>query len=223
MFRSVVLLFAPGPTPPFPPALFKLEAPKAAEADIPEGFEWDRGKIVDITSGVSGFLELLPWEKIAQLGEYGDIFATVYSGTMGMYDLFKGVTEQNENNGRLEGFWDAFQDMADRYSNPHLSTTPLKQWPELIKPQPHPFRSPDGSVNQKQWMEGKRDACELVFSMMEYMERKPEVVDGWNITGRRYLFMLSQQMGSNIAANIRKETDKRLFEKGNPYGWPLRK
>ena len=222
-FRSVVLLFAPGPTPPFPPGLIKLKPPKVAESSIPEGFEWDYSKINDIASGVSGILELLPWEKLAKLGEFGDIYTALYSGIFGMYDLFHDLKEQNENNGRLEGFWDAFQDMANRYSNPKLSNIPLKAWPELVRPQPHSFPMPDGSVNQREWMDGKREACELVYAMMEEMDRDPKVVNDWHITGKRYLFMLSQQMGGNIAARIHAETDARIMGKGNPYGWPLRK
>src|SRR4051794_28572316 len=60
-FRSVVLLFAPGPTPPFPPALIDV-SPRIPDDLIHEGLPVDVGQINDVATGIAGFMELMPWE-----------------------------------------------------------------------------------------------------------------------------------------------------------------
>jgi hypothetical protein len=52
------------------------------------------------------------------------------------------------------------------------------------------------------------------------MERRPEVKSNWEITGRRYLFMLSQQFGSRVAKSINDLVDTRL-KANHKEKWPL--
>jgi hypothetical protein len=52
------------------------------------------------------------------------------------------------------------------------------------------------------------------------MERLPEVKKNWEITGRRYLFMLSQQFRSGVATAIRGLIDARIHDAGKGQ-WPV--
>jgi hypothetical protein len=219
-FRSVVLMFGTGPTPPFPPALIDVTPRYPEDSTIPQSFEWDFPKTIDSLNGLAQFLELMPWEKLAAFGENMDLFTAVIGAAIGMPSLWMDVREQNRNNGRLQGYWESFQDMANQYSDPTLSTTPLKQWPVLRQARPRPLPAFDGSLNQREWMEGKQEACETTFEVVQIMERKPEIKEGWEITGRRYLFMLWYRFRNSLADGIHQEVDKRLREKGN-HKWPL--
>ena len=85
----------------------------------------------------------------------GDIATAVIGPIVGMYLLFKDVDELTEKNGKLEGFWDAMQSMADQYSEPALSTRGLRQWPALVEPVPRPAGPMDGDgLATRHWMEG---------------------------------------------------------------------
>jgi hypothetical protein len=72
----------------------------------------------------------------------------------------------------------------------------------------------------KEWMDGKREACEALHAALEFMERKPEVKNNWEITGRRWLFLLSQKFGERVEAEAQAEVNKRLKEKGLGR-WPV--
>ena len=219
-FRSVMVLFGRGPVAPFPPGLVDVK-PELPDDWAPEGFSWDPGKFNDIGSGLSGFLELVPWEKVAMMAEYGDLFTAFWGAASAMPMLWRDVREQNENNGRLQGWWESFQDMADQFSDPGLSTMRMERWPELKPAKPRPLPTYDGSLNQREWMNGKKEACEFTYRLMEMMERDPPVKKHWAITGRRYLFLLSQKFGKNLATELHQMVDDRLRKKGN-VEWPLR-
>ncbi len=155
-FRSVVVLLGEQRVAPFPPNLFDL-TPKLP-GDLPEGgFHFELGKSIDVVNGVAQFLELMPWEKLAEFGEKADIYTVVLGNVLGMPLLWRDVHEQNLFNGRVEGFWDAMQSMADQYADPALSKISLKKWPVLRRPTPKPMADRGDDLNHREWMEGRRE------------------------------------------------------------------
>lgn len=218
-FRSVVILVGPKGVPPFPPALFDV-TPLVPDSLIPDESKVDFGKVNDVLSGIAQFLELMPWDKIAAVGENLDLATALVGAVYLMPALWADVREQNLNNGRMEGYWEGMQNMANRYSDPNLTTTPLSKWPALRAPQPGPLGALSGDgLNQREWMEGKREGCDKVYDLIELMEREPPVIKSWEITGRRYLFLLYQKFGKNISAAIKQVVITRLGV--HHKSWPL--
>ena len=218
-FRSVVILLGEQRVAPFPPNLFDVtpELP----GDLPDGgFHFEPGKSIDVANGIAQFLELVPWEKLAEFGEKADIYTVVLGNVLGMPLLWRDVHEQNLFNGRVEGFWDAMQSMADQYANPALSKISLKKWPMLRRPEPKPMADGGNDLNHREWMDGRREGCDEAWEAIGFMERRPEVKSNWEITGRRYLFMLAQQFGSRVAKSINDLVDTRL-KANHKEKWPL--
>jgi hypothetical protein len=220
-FRSVVVLLGDQRVAPFPPSLFDL-TPKLP-GDLPEGgFHFELGKSIDITSGIAQLLELVPWETLAEMGEKADIYTAVLGNVLGMGLLWNDVDEQSLFNGRVEGFWEAMQSMADQYASPALSKISLKKWPALRQPVPRAMSDGLFDMAHRKWMQGRQEGCDEAWEAIGVMERKPEVKDNWEITGRRYLFILSQKFGSGVGAAIHALVDDQIG-KANKGNWPLRR
>jgi hypothetical protein len=220
-FRSVVVLLGEQRVAPFPPNVFDV-TPKLP-GDLPEGgFHFELGKSIDIASGIAQFLELMPWEKLAEFGEKADIYTAVLGNLLGMGLLWHDVDEQNLFNGRVEGFWEAMQFMADQYASPALSKTALKKWPALRQPTPRAMSEGTYDTAHRKWMQGRQEGCDEAWEAIGIMERLPEVKNNWEITGRRYLFVLSQKFRSGVAAAIHAQVDDQI-KKAGKGNWPLRR
>lgn len=223
-FRSVVVYVGPSEDPPFTPGVIDV-SPDIPDFMLPEEktHSLSLGEWNDTINGISQMLELVPWEKVAELAEKADLATTIIAGLINMPMLWKETKEQNEQNGKLQGYWECLQDLADQYKDPKLSEMPLEEWPELrrVNPRPMPPRSGAG-VNEKEWMDGKREACELLNEAMEFMDRKPKVKNNWEITGRRWLFLLSQKFGRGVAEAALADVNEKLRKKKYPP-WPIMK
>ena len=220
-FRSVVIYVGQREEPPFPPGVIDV-TPELPESFLPEGgFHLSASETNDTFNMIGQFLEQVPWTKVAEFGEQLDLVTVLIQGIAGMPMLWSELKELNETNGRLEAWWEGLQDMADQYKRADLSTTPMKNWPALKPPKPRPMpRLSGGGINIKEWMDGKREMCEALFKIMEHMERQPEIKNNWAITGRRWLFMLSQKFGSGVEAAAQGYVVEQL--RGRGKDWPLK-
>jgi hypothetical protein len=90
----------------------------------------------------------------------------------------------------------------------------------LRRPTPKAMADRGDDLNHREWMQGRRDGCDEAWEAIGLMERLPEVKKNWEITGRRYLFMLSQQFRSGVATAIRGLIDARIHDAGKGQ-WPV--
>jgi hypothetical protein len=229
-FRSVILFVTPDPTPPLVPDTIDISPEVGIDGLIP-GFDvFDFiSKTIDITQGVAGLVELLPWGAIAEFAGALGPFLGMVSAIIQMPLLWKGVHDQNLANGGIEGFWDAMQDMAVGFSNRALLHTPLSRWPPIAKPKPHFLVGSDMLLNEKQWMQGRTEGCEAAYKAMMLIEKDPIpfkiTVNGRTQTvpmgGRMYLYTLWVATHGQVADAIHKVIDKKLRDDGKKE-WPLR-
>lgn len=215
-FRSVVLLAAPSPVPPSPPPvvdLTKILSPRTIPGrDLADDAQWG----IDRTTDILSVLAELPWEHIAEFADRTSFGLSIIGAAVQMPLLWASLRHQNHTNGKLQGFWDAMQDMANAYGDPDLQTTPVAKWPPLRKPHPHAFSAPDRSVNQSEWMEGKEEGCEAAYDLIRDMETTPREIQGRLCSGRQLLAQLARDFGERL-----KEEIQRAYEKKMGKSWPI--
>jgi hypothetical protein len=227
-FRSVLVVpsgaLMPAHVPP------KTDLAQFIEKEILPGTDWldyvSRG--LDIGIGVGGFLETLPWEEMAELAGKIGFFLTVVASVVQLPILWHSVHEQNLKNGGMQGFWEAMQDMANQFSDPSLGTTPLSKWPPLRVPQARTFGIPDTDlpVNEREWMDGRREGCQFAFRLIEKVDQHPVTVKVKGkdqiLNGRQLLQNMASQYGSTFGDELHKVIDRKLLDKAGT-NWPLRK
>lgn len=225
-FRSVILFVSAGPTPPTPPATIDVSpADLLVDQLFPEADMLDfASKITDVAIGALGFTELVPLEVAAAVGGVlGGALTGLSAGAL-MPLTWTGLHAQNIANGRIEGYADAVQSMADVFASPALRSISQSRWPPLPRPTPRSFSPAELTlVNQREWMTGRREGCALAYELFQKLDRSPLVIDGKVRTGRSVLMMLRQKFGSEgVKVWLMKSINLRLIQGGNG-NWPLRK
>jgi hypothetical protein len=222
-FRSVILFVSERAEPPPPPAVVDVTPDNLVlEELLPDTDVLDLiSKGNDALIGILGFGELVPLEAVAVLAGKLGLAATVLSSLAQMPLIWKGTRDQNLLNGRMEGYWDAVQDMANAFSSSGLSNVPDRLLPRLPRPEPHPFTQADQSLNQREWMDGRREGCLIAYEFFSAMDRSPPLTKGVQMIGRRQLFRLRRKFGSEgLREWLKSQFDQRLLSKG--YGrWPV--
>lgn len=218
-FRAVLILAAPGPTPPAPPPKIDLSSVQV-DGRLPKPDRWDQaGLVVDRVVDVAGFLEQVSWGEVAEaFGKIGIVFQVI-SSTIGMPVLWHGVREQNLTNGGMQGFWEAMQDMSNAFSDPSI---PPAKWPPIPVPVPRSFGIPDSflPLNEREWMEGRTEGCRAAYQTVTKAEVEPLMIKKKSYTGRQFLAALAQSYGSNVGEEFHREFDRRLLKKCGKT-WPL--
>ena len=225
-FRSVIVFVSDGPTPPEPPKVVDLTPDRSFGKLDPSDDPLDMAsKVTDVASGVLGLVELVPWQAVSEIaGSLGGLLG-VGTNIFQMPLLWKGVRDQNTTNGRAEGYWDAVQEMANAFSDPGLATIPEARWPTIPRPTPRPFTAAElAQVNQREWMEGRREGCKTAYEIYTTMDRDPtRTKDGRARSGRLQLFQLRTALGSEgVREWVKGQINKRWISKG-VGSWPLRK
>lgn len=213
-FRSVILYTSDNPNPPTPPARVDL-TPLFDRSVLPgRDHADDISKVIDITGMLLSLLEYAP--VVGELASMGGGILNIVTGVAGMPLLWWSLKWQNEANGKLQGFWQAIQDMAKAYSDPHLADVGLAQWPALPTPHAHPFSAPANllSVNEKEWMDGRRAGCASAHGSLKTMEAKDPG------SGRKMLFRAYQGYGEGLADAIQNSYERILIARGKG-GWPI--
>lgn len=215
-FRAVLVVYAPGSTPPPPPTLVDLNSVKLPKKLLPgidwaDTIQWSLDRFNDFTS----LFDLLPWETIAEFGGRLNFWGTIVSGTLQMPLLWTSVREQNHTNGRLQGFWEAMQDMSRPFNNSSLRTMPLSDWPALPIPTPRSSDLHLSIVNEREWMEGRRNGCKEAYGMISAMDRKPVDLEDKNqdtvsMTGRQLLANLALNYGGQVGEHVKKYFETKI-------------
>jgi hypothetical protein len=224
-FRSVVLFMGRPAEPPPTPETFDLSPESLLVASLFPGSDWLSlaSKIHDVVSGALGFADLVPAAEVAAMGGLLGAGLSVVSLTALMPLTWTSVHDQNIANGRIEGYVDAVRSMADAFASPALPSLPISMWPPLPVPIPRAFSPAELTlVNQREWMQGRREGCALAYEFFRALDRSPLVHKNALVGGRQILGWMRRAQGRDgIKASLMDAVNRRLTATGHP-GWPLR-
>lgn len=139
---------------------------------------------LDVIGGVVSILDLgldvaATYSSIAGLAiagtatTIGGLVLAGISSIVGMPALWAATDALAEFNGRVQGYADAMQDMAEQYKDDSLDHKPVKQWPALQQPSAHIFNPVPGSVSEQFWRQGQRKGCTEAYMDILKMEANP--------------------------------------------------
>jgi hypothetical protein len=225
-FRSVILFVGAGRTPPTPPPTVDVSpADLLVDQLFPEDDMLDpASKITDVAIGALGFTELVPLELAAAVGGVLGGALTGLSAAALMPLTWTGLHAQNIANGRIEGYVDAVQSMADAFASPALRSIPQTRWPSLPHPTPRPFSPAELTlVNQREWMAGRREGCALAYELLKKLDQVPLHRNNAVVNGRQLLvWMRARFGGEGVKPWLMTAINRRLIGGGSGT-WPLRR
>ena len=224
-FRSVVLFTGWPAEPPPTPETFDLSPESLLIDSLFPGTDWVSlaSKIHDVVSGALGFADLVPAAEVAATGGLVGTGLSILSLTALMPLTWTSVHDQNIANGRIEGYVDAVRSMAEAFASPALPSLPLSMWPPLPVPTPRAFSPAELTlVNQREWMQGRREGCALAYEFFRALDRSPLVHKNALVGGRQILGWMRRAQGRDgIKASLMDAVNRRLTASGHPR-WPLR-
>jgi hypothetical protein len=132
-------------------------------------------------------------------------------------------------NGEIEGYNEAMQDMADAYGDRALDRRPESTWPPIPRPQPHTTVVPQASVSLQKWQDGQRSGCDKAYKQVQDMDRAPKMttlrsLDGTErrrrLTGKLWLHWMKLKYRSNILGFLAGQWNDYLTSNGHGK-WPM--
>jgi len=208
-FRSVILFTSDNPNPPAAPDPRDPSLARSPGRDVGDDIQTG----IDIFGMLSSFAEYLP--VIGEIAGTLGFFMSIVGAVAQMPLLWWSVRHQNRSNGRIEGLWDAIQDMADQYSDEALDEEGAV-WPVLREPRPRQIPEPM-TLDQREWMEGRKEGCKFAYELFRYSEGKGGK-DGKAEGGRKALRRLYKEYGSGLKDAIKIEFNKKIGKT-----WPIYK
>jgi hypothetical protein len=108
----------------------------------------------------------------------GGLVLTVVGGIIGLPALWASTDALAEFNGKVQGYADAMQDMAEAFKDNGLDRKPVRDWPAIPKPEPHISGNLATSVAQKFWRQGQRKGCNQAYIDILEKQANPIEMDG---------------------------------------------
>src|SRR6185312_5517340 len=131
-------------------------------------------------------------------------------------------------NGEIEGYNEAMQDMADAFGDRALDRQPESTWPAIPRPQTHATVMPQANGYEQQWAAGQQSGCDKAYKQVQDMDRAPKMttlksVDGTErrrrLTGKVWLHWLKLRYRSNILGFLASQWNDYLTSHGHTK-WP---
>jgi hypothetical protein len=145
-----------------------------------------------------------------------------FSAIIAMPALWASTDKLAEFNGRVQGYADAMQDMADQYSDPALDKKPVKQWPPIQRPQPHISGNLPINVSESFWRQGQRKGCDAAYTDILKFEANPIEVNATvkgkpariKLNGKLYLRGLAAAKKDKVGVMIVELVNAELKKQG---------
>ncbi len=218
-FRAVLVLIHSNETIDFP-KVFNISPQDFVNIDKILG-KTDYSDIVSKGIDIAGFALTIAekFPKIAGIASKAGGFVDFASAALTMPMIWWGTSKQNEFNGKVLGYMEAFEDLSSQFSSKIVENKSSKEWPEIKKPQPRPFnKSEPNDLNHRQLMAAKQEGIDLAFAFVMSLEKKPKKFNGKVIGGKEFLRNLSYTHGEKVGEAMKKEINKILLrEKGSTY------
>ena len=132
---------------------------------------------INLAGGVLGVVDLgIDMAGLAAAGTVtgvGGLFLSSIAGIIGMQALWASVDKLAEFNGKMQGYADAMQDMAEAFQDAALDKKPVRNWPAIPKPEPHLSGNAPTSIAQGFWNQGQRFGCNEAYIDVLKVEADP--------------------------------------------------
>jgi hypothetical protein len=102
---------------------------------------------------------------------------TVVGGIIALPALWASVDALAEANGKMQGYADAMQDMAEAFSDNALDRKPVRDWPAIPEPKPHLPSGSAPSTAAQFWRQGQQWGCNQARIDVLQMQAKPVEMD----------------------------------------------
>jgi len=147
---------------------------------------------------------------------------------IGMPAIWASGDSLAEFNGKVEGYDEAMQDMAEQYSSDDLDRKPMRQWPAVREPSPHLFSALPIGTPGAFWRKGQSAGCRLAYMDALKLELNPIDVDvvtkdgkktKTKANGRLMLRALWVTTKGEVAEKMVMQVNETLKQHGKPP-WP---
>jgi len=136
---------------------------------------------LSLVSGVLSIVDLgIDFAGLAAAGivtGVAGLALTVVGGIIALPALWASVDALAEANGKMQGYADAMQDMAEAFSDNSLDRKPLRDWPAIPEPKPHLPAGSAPSVGAQFWRQGQQWGCNQARIDVLQMQVKPVEMD----------------------------------------------
>src|SRR5208283_3278833 len=154
----------------------------------------------------------------------GGLILAGISSIIGMPVLWANTDALAEFNGRVQGYADAMQDMAEQYKDDSLDRKPVKQWPAIQRPAAHIFNPVPSSIAEQFWRQGQRKGCAEAYLDILKMEANPVDVDATvngkpqkiKANGKLVLRALWVSTKGNVGVKMVTQVNDMLKKQGKP-------
>lgn len=156
----------------------------------------------------------------------GGLVLTVVGGIIALPALWASVDALAEANGKMQGYADAMQDMADAFKDDALDRKPVRDWPAIPAPQPHIFSSAQPTVTQQAWHRGQRWGCNQARIDVLKVQAEPIEIDAklknggtrkMKINGKIMLRAAWVSTKGDVGPAVMKIFNERLEKAGKPH------
>ena len=154
----------------------------------------------------------------------GGFALAIVSTIIGMPVIWASTDAIAEFNGRVQGYADAMQDMAEQYQDPTLDRKPVRRWPAIAQPTPHIFRAIPITTSEQFWRKGQRKGCDEAYMDVLKLELNPVETDipiggrprKIKVNGKLALRALWVSTGGNAGVKIVTQVNEALKKQGKP-------
>jgi hypothetical protein len=227
-YRSVVIYYHHDDTPDPPREVPDFGVTVPGSLEVPDMPVLDSlGAILEAISAL-GELSIFVTGSLAVFLEGAGLVTGVVGTALSLPAGWLSADRCARFNGACEGFWEAMQFMANRFSSSRLQETPLARWPRIPDP---PRRRINVEVAvDREFNEGLREGRDLAWDHIRRLQRRPQrrqvTIDGRRTTvevsGRVFLALMWRQHGDpGLKRELRRQVDERLRRRGLPP-YPLR-
>lgn len=198
------------------------------------------GQALEIVNFVAGVGELgleiaAVTGAAASLGTFLSFFGlgtAIVGSIVGLIGAWASADRLGEFNARCQGYWNALDDMASRFSSPDFLRMSRNQWPPLREAVPHLQPMPREAEEQlstavQAWRRGEQQGCREAITLIQRFATNPH---RWNRPngqtlviddGRIFLHAMYVGFRGNVRARIQEHIDREIRRQNEGRGWPL--
>ncbi len=166
-------------------------------------------------------------ESLAVAVSATGLAVSVFSEMIALPAMWRSGDVLAEFNGKVQGYADAMQDMAEQYGDDSLDKVPVKKWNAIKQPFPHTQGALPTSAAATVWRHAQQVGCDMAFKDMLTLDTTPtEITTNVNgnavktkVNGKIVLRGLWVSTKGNVGVKVINQINAELRKQGKP-NWP---